>query len=64
MRDYSSEIGSLFKQYDGTLVLVVDVKETKTKDGMNFISIVFEYSNGEQYAQGSEGFYKSFDKVS
>jgi hypothetical protein len=64
MRDYSSEIGSLFKQYDGTLVLVVDVKETKTKDGMNFISIIFQYPNGEIYGQGSEGFYKSFDKVS
>jgi len=64
MHKYSSEIGGLYKHYTGDLVLVVDVKETITKDGMNFISIIFEYSNGERYAQGSEGFYKTFDKVS
>lgn len=64
MKEYNSEIGSLYKHYNGDLVLIVDVAKIKTKDGMTFVNIIYESMDGEQWSQGSEGFYKSFDKVS
>jgi hypothetical protein len=64
MRDYSSDIGGLFKTYDGNLILVVDVKVYTTNDRTKHFYIEFEDSNGDRYSQGSEAFYKSFDKVS
>jgi hypothetical protein len=64
MRDYSSDIGGLFKTYDGNLILVVDVKVYTTSDKTTHIYIEFEDSNGDRYSQSSEGFYKSYDKVS
>ena len=65
MRDYyKADIGSLFKTYDGNLILVVDVKAYTTSDKTTHIYIEFEDSNGDRYSQGSVGFYKTFDRVS
>jgi|LakMenE01Jun11ns_1017448.scaffolds.fasta_scaffold7956433_1 hypothetical protein len=64
MRDYSSDIGGLFKTYDGNLILVVDVKVYTTSDKTKHFYIEFEDSNGDRYSQGSVGFYKTFDRVS